>query len=143
MNAEVDVRGRINQWNQDTYFAICSLCGHLEYSVLIDSKTKKKLRRKLSRKTDFVEKFYCVGLYYLINPHLSKLKRLKICRDIGKKKLLKYLKDYNFSSREYNNLKKEVKSVGKKSLAHKYLKRMSKKSVNLVLTYESILEKLK
>lgn len=141
MKVHVDVSGRINQWNCDSFFAICSVDDkELAYAVMIDNKTKKKLRKRYGKITDFVEKMHCACLFHLMNPHLGKLSYAKICMDIDKKKLSKYLKDYLSSTEAYDNFKKDVEPVGKTSPAHKYLKKMDKKSVNHILKFEEIMK---
>ncbi len=146
MEVKIDIRGRINQWGTKSILGFASEDRpDFHHVVEISSKCKKELRRKHGSTTDFVEKFHCILITYAIKNYLNKISFMQICNDTGKKKLLKYLKDYLGSSRVYDNIKKEVRSVGKKAAIHKLLVRVGKKkhTSDLKLTPNMILKYLK
>lgn len=145
MKVKIDIRGRINQWGTKSILGFSSDDLNFHYVVEISSKYKKELRKKYGNRTDFVEKFHCILITYAIKNHLNKISFIQICNDIGKKKLLKYLKDYLGSSNVYDDIKKEVKSVGKKAAIHKLLVRVGKKkhTLDLKLTPHMIIKYLK
>lgn len=63
---------------------------------------------------------------------------LNIDRDMSKKKILKYLKDYHRSSPQYDNIRKDVVSVGKASPADKLLRHKKLNHANFRLKYSDI-----
>lgn len=146
MKVKIDIRGRINQWETRSFLGFASdEDPNFHHIVEIESQYKKELRKKYGSVPDFTEKFHCILITYAIKSHLNKISFMQICNDIGKKKMLKYLKDYFKSSRIYDNVSKEVRSVGKKVAIHKLLVKIGEKkhASDLKLTPSMIMKYLK
>ncbi|MFH1182404.1 MAG: hypothetical protein V1702_05580 [Candidatus Woesearchaeota archaeon] len=140
--AQIDISGRINEWDKHTFLGYATESKN--HIVYIDIKTKKDLRLKYGKITDFVEKFHCLMIYYCIRDHLDNFDSLQICRDCGSAKITKYLNDYFWGSTKYSRLKPFVKPVGNSSRIHKLLKEMRKEnSYDLKITAGMIANKIK
>lgn len=127
MKVKVDIRGRINQWETKSILGFSSDEDKTFHHIVeIESKYKVQLKKKYGGIPDFPEKFHCCLIVYAIQGHLNKISFIQICNDMGKTKLMKYLKDYFKDSQTYDNIPKIVKSVGKKAHIHKLLVRVGK-----------------
>lgn len=142
MFGQIDISGRINEWNKHSYLAFST--DKKQHIVFIDVKTKDAIQRKYGNITDFVQKFHSLIIYYCIRDSLDIFKKLQICSDCGKSKILKYLKDYFYNNQKYDKIKKYVKAVGKSSDVHKLLKKARKYNYyDLKITYSMISRKIK
>lgn len=141
MNIQIDISGQIQQKNLDSALGFKRSDGK-SGSVFLRSQLKQKLTEKYKGQIiNFIEKVYCIMVYYAIKDHLSGVKELRICRDVNKRNVVYLLPKLFKDNKDFFNIKisivggKDGKSNGHNPALKAFRHR---KYADVILTLEMV-----